>query len=403
MNRSIKKNQPVKKYQVFISSTYEDLQDVRIDIMHTILDTNNIPVGMENFSASNDRGWGIITQTIDNSDFCVLIVAGKYGTVDEKTGKSWTEKEYDYAKKKKVPVLAFIRDNDKIPPTLFESDAHTKNKLNNFIEKIKTDRHIKSWKESIDLQSSVVLALNSEIKRLEPQVLGWYRGNNTVIEKESITEIKKGNNIVIEKSVTETTMRYYHAHLTVSGAREDCHIRECKLLYYASSLVVSPEKPIIFKDHYKTSKRIGPVNFSKPAKILNPAEFKRDSQDLEFSIKSNAKDDVLYFNAEAIFYVDISKEKGGFGLHIPHYADHITFIIDMSHIELVPDSEPSIYLVIRGADDMKIQRKDRVKVDKYHTERIWVVSAHNAPVDSDIEFNWGYSNEKAQTAVVSGI
>jgi hypothetical protein len=389
MKRRIKEKQPAKKYQVFISSTYKDLEDVRIDIMHTILDTNNIPVGMENFSASNDRGWGIITQTIDNSDFCVLIVAGKYGTVDEKTGKSWTEKEYDYAKEKGVPVLAFLRDKDKIPLSLSEDDDHTKNKLNNFIEKIKTGCHIKSWKESLDLQKVVVLALLNEINQLEPQgnLLGWYRGNN----------------IVIEKPVTETTMRYYHAHLTVSGAREDCHIRECKLLYYASSLVVSPKKPIIFKDHYKTSKRIGPVKFSKPAKILNPAEFKRDSQDLEFSIKSNVKDNALYFNAEAIFYVDISKEKGGFGLHIPHYADHITFIIDMSHIELVPDSEPSIYLVIRGADDMKIQRKDRVKVDKYHTERIWVVSAHNTPVDSNIEFNWGYSNEKAQTAVASGI
>lgn len=36
-----------KKYQVFISSTYEDLKDERLGVIASLLTANCIPVGME--------------------------------------------------------------------------------------------------------------------------------------------------------------------------------------------------------------------------------------------------------------------------------------------------------------------------------------------------------------------
>lgn len=42
-----------KKYQIFISSTFEDLKKERNSAIEAILMTNNIPVGMEAFVASS--------------------------------------------------------------------------------------------------------------------------------------------------------------------------------------------------------------------------------------------------------------------------------------------------------------------------------------------------------------
>jgi hypothetical protein len=51
---------------------------------------------------------------------------------------------------------------------------------------------------------------------------------------------------------------------------------------------------------------------------------------------------------------------------------------------------------------MKIPKKDGVDVDKYQ-EKIWVVSAHNVPADSNIEFSWGYPDKKAQAICLDWI
>ena len=84
------------KYQIFISSTYGDLRQEREAVTWAVLSARHIPAGMENFTATDDRGWETITSVIERSDYYVLIVAGRYGSVDT-DGVSWTEKEYDYA------------------------------------------------------------------------------------------------------------------------------------------------------------------------------------------------------------------------------------------------------------------------------------------------------------------
>ncbi len=43
-----------KKYQVFISSTYEDLKEERDQAIKAVLEMGHIPVGMEMFSAADE-------------------------------------------------------------------------------------------------------------------------------------------------------------------------------------------------------------------------------------------------------------------------------------------------------------------------------------------------------------
>lgn len=91
-----------KKYQVFVSSTYEDLQEERKAVMEALLQMNCFPVGMEYFNAADDSQWDVITSLIDECDYYVLIVAGRYGSIDEASGISYTQKEYEYAVKKNI-------------------------------------------------------------------------------------------------------------------------------------------------------------------------------------------------------------------------------------------------------------------------------------------------------------
>jgi Domain of unknown function (DUF4062) len=56
---------PNVKYQIFISSTYEDLKDEREQVIKACLEMGHIPVGMEMFSAADEEQWRIITRQID--------------------------------------------------------------------------------------------------------------------------------------------------------------------------------------------------------------------------------------------------------------------------------------------------------------------------------------------------
>ena len=80
-----------KKYQVFISSTYTDLVEAREKATKVILDLYHLPVGMEMFSAADDEQWKIIQRQIDESDYYVVVVAHKYGSMVGDI--SYTEKE----------------------------------------------------------------------------------------------------------------------------------------------------------------------------------------------------------------------------------------------------------------------------------------------------------------------
>ena len=92
------------KYQIFVSSTYDDLKKERDEVIKAILEMGHIPVGMEMFSAADEEQWKIITRQIDQSDYYVVIVAHRYGSVTSE-GLSYTEKEYDYAVQRRNMIM----------------------------------------------------------------------------------------------------------------------------------------------------------------------------------------------------------------------------------------------------------------------------------------------------------
>lgn len=172
-----------KKYQFFISSTYEDLKEERNKAIQAILTMNQFPIDMEMFSAANDDQWKIIKEAIDSSDFYILIIGNRYGSIEDTTGISYTEKEFDYAVEKKIPVLAFIVDNSmSMIPDRFDSDPQKIAKLNAFKEKVKqSGRYVKFWKNVDNLETLISQSISKAVLRGNRP--GWVRTTDFDIDK----------------------------------------------------------------------------------------------------------------------------------------------------------------------------------------------------------------------------
>lgn len=164
-----------KKYQVFVSSTFVDLQDERQDTIHTILDLQHIPAGMELFPATDMEQLDYIKRIIDGCDYYVLIIGGRYGSLDPE-GISYTEREYDYAVATGKFVIAFIHGEvGEIPSKFVDMDEAQRQSLENFRNKVGTGRLVRFWKSREELQMVVVKALAHAFANY-PQI-GWIRGN----------------------------------------------------------------------------------------------------------------------------------------------------------------------------------------------------------------------------------
>ncbi len=182
-----------KKYQVFISSTYKDLVEERKKVQEVILSMYQFPIGMEMFSADDEEQWETIKETIDSSDYYVLIIGHRYGS-ETSEGISFTEKEYDYAKSKNIPILSFIRNRDvALKDSERESSTEKNEKLIKFIKKSEDNKMCDYWTDKEELGTKVSVTLYKQI--LKNKRPGWIRSDNLNIDNivNEMSELSKEN------------------------------------------------------------------------------------------------------------------------------------------------------------------------------------------------------------------
>lgn len=164
-----------KRFQIFISSTYTDLTEERDKVMHAILELKCFPAGMELFPAVDRKKFEYIKSVIDECDFYILIIAARYGTMD-KSGISWTEKEYNYAIRKRIPVLAFIKnDFEKFTLDKVDRDTALINKLERFKKKVEKSPIVNYWGTPEDLKSKVLASLHEAFSLHQNDEKGWVK------------------------------------------------------------------------------------------------------------------------------------------------------------------------------------------------------------------------------------
>ncbi|MFP6558124.1 DUF4062 domain-containing protein [Paraburkholderia sp. B3] len=182
-----------KRYQVFISSTFSDLAAERDHVFRTLMEMDCIPAGMELFPAADEEQWQFIERIIDDCDYYLLIIGGRYGSLSSE-GISYTEKEFDYAVAKGLRVVALIHGKpDDIPAGKSEADPVLRAKLVAFREKVKTGRLVKFWEKADELPGLVSLSLTKTIKTYP--AIGWVRANQ-ISSQDSLIEL---NNLRKEK------------------------------------------------------------------------------------------------------------------------------------------------------------------------------------------------------------
>src|SRR5687767_12755934 len=142
------------KYQVFVSSTFSDLQEERQEVIQALLELDCIPSGMELFPAANADQWTLIKKVIDECDYYMVIVAGRYGTLGP-DGISYTEMEYRYALQQNKPIIGFLHEKPaNIPAGRCDIEPTKQSALSAFRELVQK-KLCRFWNSPADLGSKV--------------------------------------------------------------------------------------------------------------------------------------------------------------------------------------------------------------------------------------------------------
>ena len=181
----------MKKLQVFISSTYSDLLEERQACVETILQAGHIPAGMELFAAGSETQLDTIKRWIDASDVYMLLLGGRYGSMDPKTKLAYTEVEYRYALEKKKPVFAVVMSDGfldakiaQVGRSVFEQDNVDKYRK---FKKLVLSKIVKFF-DSLD---GIKLAIFQSMIEIDSRynLEGWVRGSEVVDVKPLISQI----------------------------------------------------------------------------------------------------------------------------------------------------------------------------------------------------------------------
>lgn len=172
-----------KRYQVFVSSTYEDLRPERQEIMQALLELDCIPAGMELFPATNEDQWTLIKKVIDDCDYYIVVIGGRYGSIGP-AGISYTQMEYEYAVSIGKPAIAFLhKDPETIPAKNVEKSPQGKEKLDAFRSLVQ-QKLCRFWTSPADLGSAVSRSLVKLIK--SNPAIGWVKAD--LLPPKSATE-----------------------------------------------------------------------------------------------------------------------------------------------------------------------------------------------------------------------
>jgi len=184
-----------KKYQVFISSTFVDLVEERNEVTKALLELDCIPVGMEYFPTSAESSTDYIRQAIYESDYFIMLLAGRYGSLIDDSGTSFMELEYNHARQTKKPILIFIKNAS------LNSDENVENinKLNTF-KKHLLENHLCSFFDSASDLGSLVVKKMIQIIKTNPST-GWVRDAD---DREGSEFSKQTSENSINRSIRKT-------------------------------------------------------------------------------------------------------------------------------------------------------------------------------------------------------
>lgn len=161
-----------RRYQIFISSTFEDLKDQRKEAIEVIFERGHIPIALERFSPANESDLEVIKGAIADCQIYLLILGHRYGELVPGRNISFTELEYELAEANGLLILPFILRQEEITelrsrlnPKVEKERAELANfeRLERFHQRI--GRFYKPWSRDEQFKYLVATALADNLDK----------------------------------------------------------------------------------------------------------------------------------------------------------------------------------------------------------------------------------------------
>jgi hypothetical protein len=208
---------------------------------------------MELFGSADEETWEFIKRRIEESDYYVVVIAGRYGSVDA-DGLSYTEKEYNHAREIKKPVLAFVHaDMDSIPNNKTECDPEMRAKLDSFIGKVKQSP-VSFFSTSHNLATEVTVSFVN-LRDRHPAV-GFIRADQA-------PDLKKYSDLLEEVARLRTEISSLHEEPKVelsSDPQDGCLVTPIRVLHQDYQNNVRESKATSLRVKAQANTPVGPRN-----------------------------------------------------------------------------------------------------------------------------------------------
>lgn len=218
-----------KRLQVFVSSTYTDLIAERQAAVEAILTAGHIPAGMELFSAGDESQLDAIKQWIDESDVYLLILGGRYGSIEPTSGKSYTHLEYEYAVSKNKPLFACVVNKAAQEARvklhgISVVEQNEPKKLQEFAAVV-TGKLVRFWDDHKDIKISIGETLAQFARR--PELVGWSRQSLDLDIAQLATEISRlsQENSTLRLQLADVTQSTNEVALSFTETKEMLEVK----------------------------------------------------------------------------------------------------------------------------------------------------------------------------------
>ncbi|MDV6254434.1 DUF4062 domain-containing protein [Vibrio sp. EA2] len=193
-----------RKLQVFVSSTYEDLKEDRQSAVSAILKSGHIPAGMELFTSGDKSQMETIRNWIEESDIYMLILGGRYGSLEPSSGVSYTELEYNYALELEKPVFAVVINEEALESRVRDIGTHLMEKENPKELKLFRDKVLSNISSFFDDEKDIRLCVYESLSDFSAtrELKGWVSADEVANVQpllEEISRLTEANNELIEK------------------------------------------------------------------------------------------------------------------------------------------------------------------------------------------------------------
>jgi hypothetical protein len=158
-----------------------------------VLKAGHIPAGMELFSAGDRSQLETIRSWINQSDAYMLILGGRYGTIEPDSGISYTELEFNYAVELGKPLFAVVISESGLDAKLKAKGADMIERAHGGLLRDFRAKVLSNISSFFDEPKDIRLAVFESLPDLgrNKDLIGWVRGDQIIETQPLVDEVKK--------------------------------------------------------------------------------------------------------------------------------------------------------------------------------------------------------------------